>query len=365
MNPSTPTPLICPVTITGIGLYAATGTNSTALWGAVASHLSCSRPVLSLNVPAADQKVEQPHFAPITALPEQLKSPSRIPVMAQEALFRACTALPEDRIGLRILLLTLLPASSPERPNAGNLDREELAASMRGTHPALTMAEVRFATADEGATAHLAKCIVELHQGQWDALLFGGADSLTDRGTVQALAANGRCRTDKHPEGTLPGEGAAYLLLEKQETDRPCLALIVGLGHALEENAGKAANRPMTALTESIEQALDQAQHTPTQVETMVLPMPGDPPATLEWHQVKRKLWAQTDDSNYRMEELLPQVTIGHTGAAELPLALALGCERFNFNYPSVERLLVCEIGPSQARGAVFLKNANFLCHKA
>ncbi len=356
MTPSTPSPPISPVAITGIGLYAATGTSSTALWGAVASNLSCSRPVSGLNVPAADQKVEQPYFAPITALPAQLKSSSRIPVMAQEALFRACTALPEDRIGLRILLLTLLPASSPERPNAGNLDREELAATLSETHPALAMAEVRFATADEGATSHLARCIVELHQGQWDALLFGGADSLTDRGTVLALAANGHCRTDKHPEGTLPGEGAAYLLLEKQETDRPCRALIAGLGHALEENAGKAANCRMTALTESIEQALDQAQHSPTQVETIVLPMANDPPATLEWHQVKRKLWAETDDSNHQMEELLPQATIGDTGAAELPLALALGCERFDFNTPSVERLLVCEVGQGAPRGAVFLK---------
>lgn len=361
MNPSTTSPPISPVAITGIGLYAATGTSSTALWGAVASHLSCSRPVSGLNVPAADQKVEQPYFAPITALPEQLKSSSRILVMAQEALFGACAALPEDRVGLRILLLTLLPGSSPERPNADNLDQAELATALRETHPALTMAEVRFATADEGATSHLTRCIEELHQGQWDAVLFGGADSLTDRGTVRALAASGCCRTDKKPEGILPGEGAGYLLLEKQEADRPCRALIAGLGHALEENAGKAADCRMTALTESIEQAFAPTQYTPSQLQMMVLPMDSDVPAALEWHQVQLKLWSNPKDGQSEMEELLPQSAIGDTGAATLPLALVIGCARFDFNYPSVERLLVCEISKGAQRGAVFLKKNDII----
>jgi 3-oxoacyl-[acyl-carrier-protein] synthase-1 len=359
MNKPAPSPQAFSVSITGTGVFAATGDLDAALWGAIATRLSSGRPVSGLSVPAADQGVEQPYFAPIAALPAQLKSAVRIPIMAQEALLGASAFLPNDRLGLRILILTLLPASSPERPNAGNLDREELAAALRETHPALAMAEVRFATADTGATSHLAQGIEELQAGQWDAVLFGGADSLTDRGTILALAAKGRCRTDRHPEGILPGEGAAYLLLEKPAEDRPSRALLTGLGHALEENPGKAANCRMTALTKSIEQALAQAQCQPSQVETLVLPMGKDVPAALEWHQVRRKLWSKPEDIHPDQEELLLQSSIGDSGAAALPLALVIGCARFEFNFPPADRILVCEASQGAARGSVIFKKTN------
>jgi 3-oxoacyl-[acyl-carrier-protein] synthase-1 len=356
MNPSGPSPQTFAVSITGTGLLAATGDLDAALYGAVATRLSCSRPVAGLTVPAADQGVEQPYFAPIAVLPEQLKSAARIPIMAQEALSRACSSLPEDRIGLRILVLTLLPASSPERPNAGNLGQEELEVALREIHPALAMAEFRFAIGDTGATAHLAQCIEELDKGRWDAVLFGGADSLTDHGAVRALAAQGRCYTDRNPDGTLPGEGAAYLLLEKQKKDRNSRALICGLAQALEENHGRAANCKMTALITSIEQTLGQAQCTPARVDSVVLPMGNDVPAHLEWHQVQRKLWSKPEDNNHEMEELTSQSAIGDSGAAALPLALVIGCARFDFNFPPADSILVCETGQGAPRGAVFLK---------
>jgi 3-oxoacyl-[acyl-carrier-protein] synthase-1 len=356
MTSPAPSPQAFSVSIAGTGVYAATGDLDTALLGAIATRLSSGRPVTGLTIPAADQGVEQPYFAPIATLPGELKSAFRIPIIAQEALLRASAFLPEDRIGLRILLLTLLPASSPERPNVGNLDREELAAVLRETHPALAMAEVRFATADTGATAHLTQGIEELRQGQWDAVLFGGVDSLTDRSTVRALAARGGCCSDRNPEGILPGEGAAYLLLEKSAADRPYRALITGLSHASEENPGKAANCRMTALAAAIEQVLGQAHCKPSQVETLVVPMAKDVPTTLEWHQVQRKHWPKPEEANPEMEELNPQSAIGETGAAALPLALVIGCARFEFDFPPAERVLVCEVGRDAPRGAVLLK---------
>jgi 3-oxoacyl-[acyl-carrier-protein] synthase-1 len=359
MNSPAPSPQTCSVSITGIGVFTAAGDLGAALWGAVATRLSASRLVPGLSVTSADMNVAKPFYAPIVVLPEQLKSEFRIPIMAREALSRACTALPEDRIGLRILILTLLPASSPKRPNAGELDRNKLAASLRETHPALAMAEVRFVQANAGAACHLAQCMEELNQGQWDGVLFGGVDSLTDPGTIRALAALGHCRTDRNPEGILPGEGAAYLLLEKPETAKSPLAVVAGLGHGREASPGQAANCRMTGLAESIEQALAQAQCMSSQVETIVLPMGNDVPSTLEWHQVKRKLWSRTEDDNAEMEELTPQGAIGDTGAAALPLSLVIGCARFEFNFPPVERILVCEAGQGEPRGAVFLKKSS------
>jgi 3-oxoacyl-[acyl-carrier-protein] synthase-1 len=112
----------------------------------------------------------------------------------------------------------------------------------------------------------------------------------------------------------------------------------------------------MTGLVQSIEQALAQAQCKPSQVETLVLPMGKDVPAALEWHQVQRKLWSKPEDIHPDQEELLLQSSIGDTGAAALPLSLVIDCARFEFNFPPADRILVCEAGQGEPRGAVVLK---------
>jgi 3-oxoacyl-[acyl-carrier-protein] synthase-1 len=249
----------------------------------------------------------------------------------------------------------LFATPSSERPDADNLDQAGLAEALRGIHPDLATAEFHFVPADTGAAAQLAACIEKLHREQWDAVLFGGVDCLTDSKTLLTLAAQGRCRTDRYPEGTLPGEGAAYLLLQKPDKAISVRAVITGLGYGQEENHGEAADRQMTALASAIQKALGQGECTADRVETAVLPMGSGVSAALEWHQVKRKLWLTPEDINPGMEEFSPQSSIGDTGAAALPLALALGCARFEFNFPSADRVLVCEGDQGTARGAILL----------
>jgi 3-oxoacyl-[acyl-carrier-protein] synthase-1 len=114
----------------------------------------------------------------------------------------------------------------------------------------------------------------------------------------------------------------------------------------------------MTALVAAIEQVLGQAHCKPSQVETLVVPMAKDVPTALEWHQVQRKHWSKPEEANPEMKELNPQSAIGETGAAALPLALVIGCARFEFNFPPAERILVCEVGRGEQRGAVVLKKS-------
>jgi 3-hydroxy-3-methylglutaryl CoA synthase len=115
----------------------------------------------------------------------------------------------------------------------------------------------------------------------------------------------------------------------------------------------------MTALPTAIGQALDQGQCSPDRVETAVLHMGNDVQSALEWYQVKRKIWPEEpepEEFQRKMEELSPQTTIGDTGAAALPLSLAIACSRFDFDFAPVERILVCDAGHGPARGVVYLK---------
>jgi 3-oxoacyl-[acyl-carrier-protein] synthase-1 len=77
---------------------------------------------------------------------------------------------------------------------------------------------------------------------------------------------------------------------------------------------------------------------------------------SLVWHQVIEAVWPRRDKVARDFEVLHPATALGHTGAAALPLGLALGCARFEFDFPCVERLLVCEAGQGSPRGAVLLE---------
>jgi 3-oxoacyl-[acyl-carrier-protein] synthase-1 len=67
-----------------------------------------------------------------------------------------------------------------------------------------------------------------------------------------------------------------------------------------------------------------------------------------------RKLWTKPEDANPEMEELLPQASIGDTGAATLPLALVIGCARFEFNYPPAEKSLFARLARGSRAGRFY-----------
>jgi hypothetical protein len=49
-------------------------------------------------------------------------------------------------------------------------------------------------------------------------------------------------------------------------------------------------------------------------------------------------------------------LSLGDTGAATLPLALALASARLDFRFPSVDNIFVCEVSRHSPRGVVYLK---------
>jgi 3-oxoacyl-[acyl-carrier-protein] synthase-1 len=276
----------------------------------------------------------------------------RITLLAAAALGQALSGLPEGTTWSRILVLTLLPP--PASPRGQALGTPGLEGALRALHPRLLQASFRFVAAEEGAVAQLREVGLALAGGKWEAVLFGGADSLVDVVTCGTLIGEGRIATVA-AAGLLPGEGAAYLLLQGGGAGAPGRARIAGSEHAPEPHPGEADSRPMTGLHAAIEAALAEGKRAAADLAVIVLPLGAETSGPLEWHQVTQRLWPPSSAPVVRPEELHPSLVLGELGAAAFPVALVLGCARLDFRYPAAGTILVCEAGDHPQRGAVLL----------
>ncbi|ALC17961.1 hypothetical protein DSOUD_3241 [Desulfuromonas soudanensis] len=341
------------IRIGALGLSCLSGNQPFALLGAVGTSLSGALPSSSLTAAASGQGGESPVLrAPIPEL-EGLDSPGgRITCLAEAALGQALFALSEGTDWSRVLVLTLLPP--PSSPRGRALETSALEGALRTLHPGLVQASFRFAEAEAGAVVRLKEIGQALAGGRWEAVLFGGADSLVDVGTCGTLIGKGRIATVA-AAGLFPGEGAAYLLLQGGGAGTPGRARIAGAGHAPEPHPGEADSHPMTGLHAAIEAALAEAKRAAADLAVVVLPFGAETSGPLEWHQVTQRLWAPSSASVVRPAELHPSLVLGELGAAALPVALVLGCARLDFRHPAAGTVLVCEGGDHPQRGAVLL----------
>jgi 3-oxoacyl-[acyl-carrier-protein] synthase I len=320
----------------------------------VATHLSGVRPHGCLEAPLPGKRETAPVlFVPVADL-EGLQTPfERISVLAEEALKSAADQLPEEIPAEAILILTLIP--SPRTPRGANLDPEELQRVLAACHPGLTSACFRFAPIDQGAVETLDQVRAELQEGKCQAVIFGGVDSLVDMVSLSERVNRGEAMIQGAAEGTLPGEGAAYLVLQNQPTEN-CRARLDALSTTPEPHHGQAHDKPLTGMSAAIQQVLQNAGITADNLDSIVLPFEETAADSLEWHQVLEAVWSRKENVPRTFEVLHPAASLGDTGAAALPLALALGCARFEFEFTKANRLLVCANRPFASRGAVLLK---------
>jgi 3-oxoacyl-[acyl-carrier-protein] synthase I len=71
--------------------------------------------------------------------------------------------------------------------------------------------------------------------------IIGAVDGYLDELTLEWLKDTGRLKTDDNPKGFIPGEAAAFLVLERHsaadERNGSALARLVGIGNAIESNS--------------------------------------------------------------------------------------------------------------------------------
>ncbi|BCA78390.1 hypothetical protein [Desulfuromonas sp. AOP6] len=337
------------VQIMDIGLCCRFGSETAALFGGVATNMSTARPHPGLMLPA-ENNPDQLQPIHTGALPEfdDLTSPQdRLLALLEEALYNLLEKQPSLPVGRSLLVILLLPPIDTIR--GSQVDHQQIQAFLRSTLPEAEQVEIRLLTPADGSVSALLEACEQLKKGMWDAVLFGGADTLVDTATCLEVMQS-RTLLTAGSSGIFPGEAAVFLFLQKTTT-APGLAHITTLAATVEPFPGQADEKSMTGLAEAIRKSTQDDQNT-LEPAAVILPLDASACQTLEWHQVRQNLWP---NARQGMEELYPCHFLGDIGAATLPLSVALGCARLDFTYSAITSLLVCEAGATPPRGALWL----------
>jgi len=345
--------------IHAVGLVCAAGDQLYALLGAVGTNLSCAIPHSVLTVPNSEGEEGAALFAPVPGLEPYSEREERVAELALHALGTALTECPDVLSGHRVLVSTFLPPMAEE-------DISDLEALLREEIPALNNATLRFSSCEEGVVAALESLCVELASGTWEAVIFGGVDSLVGIENCRELLRQGRLMAPHCAAGVFPGEAAAYLVLQADRADedstRPCATLIAA-SQAPEPHAGQGGDKKMNGLAQALTEAADRSKIRFAEVGEVVLTLSTETANQLEWHQTLMCLWPTVGEVSPGESPIDPQIlrlhsTLGELGAATLPLALALGCARFEFEHPRRASILVgYGKGELPLRGAVCLRS--------
>jgi hypothetical protein len=325
--------------------------------------------------------------SPVLAAPMALAGTTRAQCLSElliKVLAPLMSQLPQDGAPPPHVSL-LLPLDAGRHIRALDIDFETIRQSLCGVLPGLEADRVELLPYHQGATAALMRLQQRLADEPSGRAILCGADSLINALTYQDLAEAGTLATENHGNGIVPGEGAAALLLQRQDQcrmqDLPCLANITGLASAPEPEAGQAGHRPMIGLAQALRQATTSRPALLNQAATLLMGHALGETDDLEWHQTERQLWPIRLEESQRVAMMLGEVdaptpkapdkprlfnlaqATGETSAAALPLQLAVACEQFRFEarlarfgHPSPRPVLVAETGDYPVRGAVCLQ---------
>lgn len=368
-----------PIAIVACAIASVAGDHPTALHAALASGLS------GLERQADHYAVgnEEPSSSPVIAAPMALLG-NTLNLHLSELLMRALAPLrtafeqPERLPSIVILL----PLERARCARAKRVDPEGIRANLMESLPWLEGAHMECLPYTQGATAALQVRLQRLEAGEIEGLLFCGADNLINSLTYNQLAGDNRLATESHGDGVVPGAAAGAIHLRRQrDGEGEPLALLEGIGSAEEPRVGEAARQPLEgthlALTRATGHRPELLQKAGTLIQAHNLGTSGE----LEWHQVTQRLWPLRLPEQQRVAMMLGEIdapdvapsaipqrvnlnnVIGETGAAALPLQLAMACERFRydaemarFGLPAPRPALVCEMNDYPQRGAVALR---------
>lgn len=177
--------------------------------------------------------------------------------------------------------------------------------------------------------------------------LVGAVDSYCDPDVLEALATLGALATPENPVGLAPGEGAAFLIVERVASRRAIALLgapgiVTGGPHALAPGGGASCTR----LAHAIDEALGNAAE-PRCAMSMGTHS-GSSWSAAEWGRalVAVPRWAN------ETRHVFPAVSFGDTGAAASALATCASIHAFARGYAGGDAVMVWASSPAGAKAA-------------
>jgi 3-oxoacyl-[acyl-carrier-protein] synthase-1 len=371
-----------PIAITGLGLACLAGDQPYELISSMLGQISGTELSDEYKIMSDDGTYLVPRMAPVPSfgdIPER----ERMYQLTTNALSTAAAQISPSLEPESVLIVIMVAPEFVTRFK--KVDTLHLQSYLTEKTPRLESSTFRILPNNTGSsTGVLRAAIAELNEGKWQAVIFGGADSLISIFTCQDLHSDDRLNVVGSTEGVVPGEGAAFVVLQSTETANantsPPLGYLRGLGVEAEPNARDADLAATEGLSIAINQALTQADIAATDIQGIVHNLGAETVHAIEWYQTSKKIWPRRINEQQRVavqlgeieqadtpddpipKIILPYMTMGEVGAAALPMHLATALAWMEFDahqarwgFPVRKHLLVCDTPDTPERGALII----------
>lgn len=197
-----------------------------------------------------------------------------------------------------------------------------------------------------------------LRRGQLDRCIVGGIESLVEPARLQALKALGLLKVPGQPSRMLPGEAAAFLVLERHGDARqrgaPVLALCEGLraaAHPVEpwSGAAKAGRALAERITETLASLSDGGRHT----GRIIGGLNGHDRRAYAWGHARPILGPQVLG---QLPLWSPAESFGELGAATGPVAVCMAVRDFARGLAASPHSLVWLMGDEGDAGTFYVR---------
>lgn len=195
-----------------------------------------------------------------------------------------------------------------------------------------------------------------LLSGEVDVALVGGQDAMLHPSRIADLNRRSKLRTDRAPGGAIPGEGSAFLVLERLEDARRRSASVyaaveaTGVGHEPVPFDGPLPNRGEGA-SEALNEALASAPSA-SRIVDVFSDLNGERGRFLEWGLVETRCLAAIPAG---WQPHVPLFVTGDLGAASGALLLALAAQTIRGSRGARSAALVFGAAERGARVAAVL----------
>lgn len=206
-----------------------------------------------------------------------------------------------------------------------------------------------------GVLVALAQAAADFEKGAVEVCVLGGVDSLLHTPYLDDLDTEGRLKTTATPVGIIPGEAAAFVVLETVAHARarqaPVLAQVTPVRTAVERESprGKEPGRG-EAMARALRQAVADAPSGPGQVHRVINDLNGERWRFLEWALASNPALAGLPP-DFRFWH--PADSFGEIGAATGAAHLCLAVRAFARSYAVGDAILISNASDTGERAAL------------
>jgi 3-oxoacyl-[acyl-carrier-protein] synthase I len=344
-----------PIVVTGVGMVTPIGHDSISAPAAVRAGISRFREIPDFATPSGARVMG----STVYGVTDGRSGSDRLLAMAAPALREALFLAEEYYENLNPQTSRLLVCLGPsDRPRYEDFEREDVEALLEAAQIGLPHSQIEIIREGQaGGIVALAKATALLAASKVESCIVLAADSLVEFPVLQWLDETGRLKTDDRPDGFIPGEAGAAIVLEHLShalrRGAPILAEVVGPAVTKEE-APIHSGRPLfgKGLTESIHVTLSSAE---ADLDGIICDLNGEYYRMKEWGLVTTRIFNGSD----QIPELWhPAENMGDIGAASAIVFVAIAISAVSKGYFKGGNLLVWCSSDSGARGSIKVKAA-------